>query len=260
MLADLTASSVAQEMLLDEEEVKKSRDALGHQTEPRERQQERQRHGEWPDRPSPASSIALDQRGRGEDAHREKDRDDTLDEHPCCHRKAGNHLPAAPAVVPGTVERHGRQGHAQGDRYVEDRQPAKEEEERRRREHDGRRPARGIAEAIHPEPCGHANGQHGGKRRNQPRAELVHADHPIAEGGEPVDERRLLCINEPIQPRHDPVVGGEHLARNLGVATLVGFEERRAAEPLKVEERGREQHGSRQRNRRVTWAGNDVAT
>ena len=113
---------------------------------------------------------------------------------------------------------------------------------------------------MHPEPCGHANGQHGRKRRDQSGAELVHADHPVAEGGEPVDKRWLLGVDEAVQPGHDPVAGGEHLAGDLGVAALVGFENRRAAEPLKVEERGGEQHGSRQRNPRMTWAGNDAAT
>ena len=59
----------------------------------------------------------------------------------------------------------------------------------------------------------------------------------------PVVERGLLEVAVPVQARRDEVPRREHLARDLGVARLVGLEERGVA-GLGDEERDRERRGA----------------
>ena len=61
--------------------------------------------------------------------------------------------------------------------------------------------------------------------------------HP--ERAEPIEQRRLLDVGDVVQVRHDEVARGQHLARDLGVARLVGLPQAVAAE-MEEEDRGRE--------------------
>jgi len=56
-------------------------------------------------------------------------------------------------------------------------------------------------------------------------------------GGQPVEQRRLVEVSHPVEPRRDPAAA-EHLAGDLGVLPLAGVVERRRAEA-----RGQQQSG-----------------
>ena len=56
----------------------------------------------------------------------------------------------------------------------------------------------------------------------QPRGPFVHAERVEGRGAEPVLQRRLLEVLEAVQARREPVAADGHLARDLGVAPLVG--------------------------------------
>src|SRR5439155_25589063 len=60
----------------------------------------------------------------------------------------------------------------------------------------------------------------------QPRAPLREAECLVRHGRRPVLQRRLLEVLQAVEMRRDPVTAREHLARDLGVAALVGIEER----------------------------------
>ena len=81
----------------------------------------------------------------------------------------------------------------------------------------------------------------GGERREQhaekagQRGPQARAPGALPEGlergrGRPVLQRRLLEVLEPVQARGEPVAAGDHLARDLGVAALVGVEQVALAE------------------------------
>src|SRR5262245_22049785 len=77
----------------------------------------------------------------------------------------------------------------------------------------------------------------------EPGAEFVFAEQRVARGQEPVRQCGLLEPLDPAESRSDPVSGRVHLARDFGVARLVGTDERQSPEP--VEEDNRAQNEER---------------
>src|SRR5260370_1186558 len=59
-----------------------------------------------------------------------------------------------------------------------------------------------------------------------------------ATGAEKEVERRLLEVLDAVERRRDEVAGAGHLARDLGVAAVVGLVERMDRDPAEEEERG----------------------
>ena len=55
-------------------------------------------------------------------------------------------------------------------------------------------------------------------------------------GGRPVLQRRLLEVLDAVQARRQPVAGGDHLARDFGVAALVGFDQLAIVETAEPDE------------------------
>ena len=55
----------------------------------------------------------------------------------------------------------------------------------------------------------------------QARRPMMNAEDRIGGSGDPVLERRLLEILDPVEPRRDPVAAGRHLARNFRVSAFV---------------------------------------
>ena len=62
----------------------------------------------------------------------------------------------------------------------------------------------------------------------------MHAAHFDGQRHQPVKERRLFKIQNPVQPRRDPIAGGDHLARNFGVAAFIGICQRAQAAHGKI--------------------------
>ena len=73
-------------------------------------------------------------------------------------------------------------------------------------------------------PSGEPGDEHRGKPGEggpEARRPLRDAERLVRRGSRPVLERRFLQVGEPVEPGRDPVAGDDHLARDLGVTTLV---------------------------------------
>jgi len=62
-----------------------------------------------------------------------------------------------------------------------------------------------------------------GQRDRDARGKFRDAEDPEGEGGQPVKQRRLLDVRDVVEMRHQQVAALQHLARNLGIARLVGL-------------------------------------
>ena len=91
-----------------------------------------------------------------------------------------------------------------------------------------------MAAAREEEPAdgeGETDGAERRQGRRQAGRELPGAEQPKPRCHQPEEQHRLVEIGQAVEMRHAPAAEREHLPRHLGVAPLVGLEERPAAEP-----------------------------
>ena len=141
--------------------------------------------------------------------------------------RPGDKHPAAPPAFFGVSLRDGKreyrcrheksQGHVQRQDMADDDVEGAARGHRRAAER-GRWSEQALAR---PEDEHHA--EKTGQAGPQARGPFVLSEHAEGHGGRPVLQRRLLEIFVPVQARREPVAARDHLARNLGVAPLVGL-------------------------------------
>src|SRR6266850_1675155 len=213
----------ALEMLLDEEEAQELVVGERDRDEPGCGDREKQRASGENLHFSKQCPVALDQDIESERRQRQHDADQSLAQHGEGARRPGEEH------VPEREREHGaaqeeRQPHVQGIDLPE------HDVERATGEHRGGVDPRGRAEKTPSCKKHHENSRKAGERSPQPCRPVRDFEQREERGGGPVLQRRLLEVLEAVQARRDPVAARHHLARDLGVAALVGVVERPHAE------------------------------
>ena len=235
---------IAAEMLLHEEEVEEFRIGALHEDEPGQRDREEQRDAAQRERAPHDRQVALDRRVDDERKAGEHDADEPLRQDRASHGRPGErHRPRADARIGvrpmGGDEREERHRMKEGEPDVEREDLRAHQHGPGTCEHGARHQSLVRAPPSPPEDCRDDHEDEAGQRGPQPRRPLVGREDPEGERREPVLERRLLEVLEPVEARRDVVAAREHFARDLGVARFVRPEERAClerAEPQHAQE------------------------
>src|SRR5574341_1226663 len=141
------------------------------------------------------------------------------------------HTPLRAVVLPRPEQKR-QQGRGQQDRHghVKNNHAAQGEIEGTRCEDNGRKEAGAAAIELRAGDIHGQTSQEREKRGDEPDRPFGQAEESDRESREPVDERRLLEILDPVQAGGEPVAGCDQLAGDLRIAALVGNRERTAAE------------------------------
>ena len=229
----------AQEGLVDERVAQEVGLVSEHHRHPGAHHPCEQEHGEQ-QRGARRPLVRRRQRAPSSDPaeQRQREADGALGERRSRHRDSrSGHEPRCPAVDARADQTPQRQGDEGRERHVEDGQPREDQDERRGRDHrrreEGPRP---VGEPAR-DAVGEGDRRDGAGGGGQPGSELVDAQHREAAAREPEQHRRLVEIGKVVEMRHGPAAELQHLARHLGVAALVGLEQRPATEPVEVRQR-----------------------
>ncbi len=85
----------------------------------------------------------------------------------------------------------------------------------------------------------------GMKSRRNARGPVTHAEDAVAAHHLPVQQHRLLQPGRAVQRGDDPVMAGQHLAGNLGIARLIRAEQAKCAQSKKEKEKAHAQQPAR---------------
>src|SRR6266480_4817566 len=240
MRAAMHLGGEALEMLLDEEEAQELVVGERNRDEPGCGDREKQRASGENLHFSKQCPVALDQDIESERRQRQHDADQSLAQHGegAC-RPGEEHVPEHEREH-GAAEEE-RQPHVQRIDLPEhdvERAAGKD----RGRIQSRRRAEQAVAGGKHQEKSGEP-----GERRPQPGGPILDFKYLEERGGGPVLQRWLLEVLEAVQARRDPVAARQYLARDLGVAALVGLVKRphaERAEPRDREQRKHEPHAA----------------
>src|SRR6266850_3378354 len=213
----------ALEMLLDEEEAQELVVGERDRDEPGCGDREKQRASGENLHFSKQCPVALDQDVESHGRQRQHDADQSLAQH-----GEGARRPEEQPVAEGEREHGAREEKRQP--HVQRIDLPEHDVERAAGEHCGciqsrRRAEQAAASGEHQEKAGEP-----GQRRPHSGGPILDFKYLEERGGGPVLQRRLLEVLEAVQARRDPVAARHHLARDLGVAALVGLVERPHAE------------------------------
>jgi len=129
-------------------------------------------------------------------------------------------------------EGSGQQG---GEEAVEDVEDAHHQDLTHGQEDRRAAPSERAAACAARVPVEEPGGERYGEGRGKPCGEGGLPEEELRPGIDPVAERRLLEVAEPVEVRSDPVARGDHLPRDLRIADLVRRHQRTLAEREKVE-------------------------
>ena len=153
-----------------------------------------------------------------------------------------------PRCGAGVESREEGERHPERQQSVEDQHPPHAGEARRHREEQASPEGAPFADEPAAEEVRDEDRRLHREGRHQPRRPRGDAEDAIAGEDEPVEEGRLVEIRLVEQRRDEPVSAGQHLARNLGVASLVGLEEPEVE--TRIQEQRRHDDEQRQREAR----------
>src|SRR5262249_2775110 len=119
------------------------------------------------------------------------------------------------------------------------------EEERARQERGAGQASTDGAEQLRAEPGRRRDGRHSCGRRHRAGRALGRPEHRERARLQPVQERRLVDIDDPVERQPQRITGVQQLASDLGVHAFSGVVERRGAESKKAEDDGTERRGER---------------
>ncbi len=241
LLALRLARREAQQVLVDEVEPREVGGARGRQQVPRRGYAEEERHPSQPRHRRKHPPLAG--RPEVEEDHRARDRDpdQPLRQHRQRRRREHPVPPQPPrdgrrSRSPGRgavrdPEARQRRGEEERHRHVECGEAGEADPQRRGAERHGRHGAGAPAAHRGPERIRERHAREAKNRAPETRGERRQAEGLDRGRREPVVQRRLLEVEHAVQVRGDELPGRQHFARDLGVASLVRLEQRRAAEP-----------------------------
>ncbi len=219
-------------MLVDEKIMGKFRVAHTYQQVPRTGEQQKDGNAAVVMQFAEASPVAGEKHVQHEHRTRQHHRLQTLAEHAECRGRPGHIHPAAARadiLTVGSLHRQQKRkqtgAHEKRHAHVERVEVPHNHVINAAGENRRRAPGGAPVKEPHRRPGGHEHAQEAGERNPQPRAPVVFAKQCIGRRRGPVLQNRLLEVFDAIEPRRHPVAAGEHLARDLGVAPLVGLEQ-----------------------------------
>ena len=157
-------------------------------------------------------------------------------------------------AAPALADSYQAQGESAGERRHEQclrsDVATEREEAHTRQQRQTRHDAAGAVEQPRAEPRGGPDGGERGHGRDGARHRFARAHRREAEGGQHVEERRLVDVADAVQRQRQRIAGRRQLARDLRVHPLARVVERRGAETAEEERGGGERRQRRGEERR----------
>ena len=230
----------AAQMLADEIEVGEARLAYRHRDKPRRRDRKREEQSRHRVKLRNRTAQFAPQRQPNQHRkNRQRRTDRPFGHYRQRHRDVRDPAPA-PAFMPVQIERERRDRHQRGQRHVGGEHLRHQRVQRSGGEDRGGEDRVAAAERPQREKVRRDYSGDRGQSHRQPRGEFRDAEDPERQRRQPVEQRRLLDVRDVVEMRHEQVAALQHLARDFGIACLVG---------LPQSERAKMKHADRERER-----------